>query len=99
RHTVTTSIVETCNAAGKPNSCWTPNPAPCIHHAQTKRSSKNLSLRHSLAAIGLTGGAGITDKTFLIAKPMRKVAWTRRFAAGWGERGAANGCGEPVQSG
>jgi hypothetical protein len=27
------------------------------------------------------------DKTFLIAKPMRKVDWTRRFAAGWGSAG------------
>jgi hypothetical protein len=27
-----------------------------------------------------------TDKAFLIAKPMRKAAWTKRFAAGWGER-------------
>ena len=29
----------------------------------------------------------IIDKTFLIAKPMRKVDWTRRFAAGWGSAG------------
>ena len=27
-----------------------------------------------------------TDKAFLIAKPMGKAAWTKRFAAGW-ERG------------
>jgi len=40
-----------------------------------------------------------TDKAFLIAKPMRKAAWTKRFAAGWGERGAANGGGELVGSG
>ena len=33
---------------------------------------------------------GKIDKTFLIAKPMRKVDWTRRFAAGWGRRGRAN---------
>ena len=26
------------------------------------------------------------DKAFRIAKPMRKASWTRRFAAGWGER-------------
>ena len=35
-------------------------------------------------------GAGIIrtiDKAFLIAKPMRKVDWTRRFAAGWGSAG------------
>jgi hypothetical protein len=30
----------------------------------------------------------LIDKTFLIAKPMRKVDWTRRFAAGWGEQHA-----------
>ena len=28
-----------------------------------------------------------TDKAFLIAKPMRKASWTKRFAAGSGERG------------
>ena len=33
------------------------------------------------------------DKAFLIAKPMRKAAWTKRFAAGWGERRAGNGPG------
>jgi hypothetical protein len=27
------------------------------------------------------------DKAFLIAKPMRKADWTRRFAAGWGSAG------------
>ena len=31
------------------------------------------------------------DKAFRIAKPMRKASWTKRFAAGWGERRAANG--------
>ena len=31
------------------------------------------------------------DKTFLIAEPMRKVGWTKRFAAGWGERRRGNG--------
>jgi hypothetical protein len=34
-----------------------------------------------------------TDKTFLIAKPMRTAAWTKRLAAGSGERGTANGRG------
>ena len=33
------------------------------------------------------------DKAFRIAKPMRKAAWTKRFAAGWGERGPSNGPG------
>ena len=32
-------------------------------------------------------GARITDKAFLIAKPMRKAGWTRRFIAGWGSAG------------
>ena len=27
------------------------------------------------------------DKAFLIAQPMRKADWTRRFAAGWGSAG------------
>ena len=27
------------------------------------------------------------DKTFRIGTPMRKVSWTRRFAAGWGGGG------------
>jgi len=40
-----------------------------------------------------------TDKAFLIAKPMGKATWTKRFAAGWGERGAANGRGELGQGG
>jgi hypothetical protein len=39
------------------------------------------------------------DKTFLIAKPMRKVSWTKHFAAGWEERGARNGGGEVDESG
>src|SRR5262245_35986164 len=39
------------------------------------------------------------DKAFRIAKPMRKASWTKRFAAGWGERRAANGLGEPAESG
>ena len=30
-----------------------------------------------------------TDKAFRIATPMLKAFWTRRFGAGWGERGAA----------
>lgn len=41
------------------------------------------------------------DKTFLIAKPMRKVDWTRRFAAGWGSAGvpmAILGGGRTVRS-
>jgi hypothetical protein len=29
---------------------------------------------------------GPTDKTFRIAKPMRKVSWTKRFAAGGAEQ-------------
>ena len=40
-----------------------------------------------------------TDKTFLIAKPMRKVSWTKHLAAGWEERGARNGGGEVDESG
>jgi hypothetical protein len=40
-----------------------------------------------------------TDKAFLIAKPMRKADWTKRFAAGWGERGAANALDELGESG
>src|SRR3954469_5103565 len=39
------------------------------------------------------------DKAFRIAKPMRKASWTKRFAAGWGGRRAANGLGEPGESG
>ena len=39
------------------------------------------------------------DKAFRIAKPMRKASWTKRLAAGWGERRAANGLGEPGESG
>src|SRR5271157_5741761 len=34
-----------------------------------------------------------TDKAFRIATPMRKASWTKRFAAGWGERRGANGDG------
>src|ERR1700729_299509 len=30
---------------------------------------------------------GLIDKAFLIAQPMRKADWTRRFAAGWGSAG------------
>ena len=33
------------------------------------------------------------DKAFRIAKPMRKASWTKRFAAGWGERRRAVGDG------
>ena len=34
------------------------------------------------------------DKAFRIAKPMLKASWTKRFAAGWGERRRAKGdCG------
>ena len=40
-----------------------------------------------------------TDKAFLIAKPMRKASWTKRFAAGWGERRSANGDGRSNQGG
>ena len=40
-----------------------------------------------IARIDVPHVAGIIDKTFLIAKPMRKVDWTRRFAAGWGSAG------------
>jgi hypothetical protein len=42
-----------------------------------------LRARHGLEA---EKRKGQTDKAFLIAKPMRKAAWTKRFAAGWGER-------------
>src|SRR5208282_4675069 len=31
------------------------------------------------------------DKAFRIATPMRKASWTKRFAAGWGERLRARG--------
>ncbi len=31
------------------------------------------------------------DKAFRIAPPMRKASWTKRFAAGWGERRRAQG--------
>ena len=31
------------------------------------------------------------DKAFPIAKPMGKASWTKRFAAGWGERRHATG--------
>jgi hypothetical protein len=31
------------------------------------------------------------DKAFRIATPMRKASWTKRFAAGWGERRRAKG--------
>jgi hypothetical protein len=47
-------------------------------------------------------GAGLIDKAFLIAKPMRKADWTRRFAAGWGSAGvpmAIFGGGQTVRSG
>ena len=39
-----------------------------------------------------------TDKAFRIGTPMLKALWTRRFAAGWGERGAANALRERGQS-
>ena len=39
------------------------------------------------------------DKAFLIARPMRKGSWTRRFAAGWGELGAGYARGELVEIG
>ena len=35
----------------------------------------------------------LIDKAFRIATPMRKASWTKRFAAGWGERRGANGDG------
>src|SRR5271157_1602966 len=38
-----------------------------------------------------TQNGGKTDKAFRIATPMRKASWTKRFAAGWGERRRANG--------
>jgi hypothetical protein len=45
----------------------------------------------ALACRSLSLKASVIDKTFLIAGPMRKVSWTKRFAAGWGERRAGNG--------
>jgi len=39
------------------------------------------------------------DKAFRIAKPMRKASWTKRFAAGWGERRGANGDGGSGEDG
>ena len=44
---------------------------------------------------------GIIDKAFLIAKPMRKADWTRRFAAGWESAGVPMAIvrgGQTVQS-
>jgi hypothetical protein len=40
-----------------------------------------------------------TDKAFLIAKPMRKATWTKRFDAGSGERGTAKGRGVLAEGG
>jgi hypothetical protein len=39
------------------------------------------------------------DKAFRIATPMLKALWTKRFAAGWGERAAADGRGERRERG
>ena len=46
-------------------------------------SSKKFHLVHEL-------GVKLIDKAFRIAKPMRKASWTKRFAAGWGERRCTN---------
>jgi hypothetical protein len=39
------------------------------------------------------------DKAFRIATPMRKASWTKRFAAGWGERRRASGDGGSGEGG
>jgi hypothetical protein len=39
------------------------------------------------------------DKAFLIARPIRKGSWARRFAAGWAEQGAGDARGELVEIG
>jgi len=39
-----------------------------------------------------------TDKAFLIAKPMRKASWTKRFAAGWGSVGMRRAIVEAVRA-
>src|SRR4051794_38912092 len=39
------------------------------------------------AGSGEVNPAKQIDKAFLIAEPMRKAAWTKRFAAGWGNVG------------
>jgi hypothetical protein len=44
------------------------------------------AVRREMGERGRARGDRI-DKTFLIAKPMRKVDWTRRFAARWGSAG------------
>jgi hypothetical protein len=36
---------------------------------------------------GLIRGLVQIDKAFLIAKPMRKASWTKRFVARWGSAG------------
>ena len=38
-----------------------------------------------------TGFVPPIDKAFRIGTPMRKASWTKRFAAGWGERRGAKG--------
>jgi hypothetical protein len=47
----------------------------------------------------VTVGNEKTEETFLIAKPMRKVSWTKRLAAGSGERGTAKGRGVLAEGG
>ena len=42
---------------------------------------------------------GKIDKAFRIATPMRKASWTKRFAAGWGERRRASGDGGSGEGG
>jgi hypothetical protein len=61
------------------------------------RPPKIANSRHGLATKGLK--IDKIDKTFLIAKPMRKVDWTKRVAAGWGERGAGKAFCELAESG
>ncbi len=67
-----------CRAAG-PNPREVPRSCSSILSSTSSKSPRR--------------GAALRDidKTFLIAAPMRKVAWTKRFAAGWGERRAGNG--------
>jgi hypothetical protein len=74
--------------------------------SQDPRSTSEISSRLVRAAaerkapgLKAAGKERKTDKAFLIAKPMIKADWTKCFAAGWGERGAANGRGELAESG
>ena len=54
-----------------------------------KMGGKRHTLRRPEGTLAPTSQTDKTDKTFRIAKPMRKVSWTKRFAAGGAERWAA----------